>query len=280
MLWSTVASAFKISLRYLDPLQLLFYSSLTSILVLGAILGVQGKLASLASLSRCSVLRAALLGMLNPFLYYVILFAAYDRLPAQEAQPLNYTWAVTLSLLAVPLLGQKLRSLELLAIAVSYCGVVIISTRGDMLGLRFTDSQGVALALLSTIVWALYWIYNANDEQDPVCSLLLNFCFGFAAIAVCTGVFSHYAVADWRGLAGAAYVGVFEMGVAFVFWLMAMKLTTSSARVANLIFLSPFLSLVFIHFLVGEDIHGSTVAGLLCIIMGNVLQQMATRRPA
>ncbi|HCO12391.1 MAG TPA: EamA family transporter, partial [Desulfonauticus sp.] len=29
-IWSTVASAFKLSLRYLTPLQLLFYASLTS----------------------------------------------------------------------------------------------------------------------------------------------------------------------------------------------------------------------------------------------------------
>ena len=34
LLWSTVASAFKVSLRYVDFLQLLFYSSFVSILVL------------------------------------------------------------------------------------------------------------------------------------------------------------------------------------------------------------------------------------------------------
>ncbi len=44
LLWSTVASAFKLSLRYLDPVQLLLYSSIVSTLVLACILAIQGKI--------------------------------------------------------------------------------------------------------------------------------------------------------------------------------------------------------------------------------------------
>ena len=36
LLWSTVASAFKLSLRHMEPVQLLFYANITSILVLFA----------------------------------------------------------------------------------------------------------------------------------------------------------------------------------------------------------------------------------------------------
>ena len=73
--------------------------------------------------------------------------------------------------------------------------------------------------------------------------------------------------------AGAIYVGLFEMGITFILWLSAMKLTDHTARIGNLIFLSPFLSLVFIHFLVGEDIFPSTYVGLTLIIAGLVVQQ-------
>jgi len=44
--------------------------------------------------------------------------------------------------------------------------------------------------------------------------------------------------------------------------------------VSNLIFLSPFLALFFIHFLVGETILPSTVAGLFLIVAGIGLQQL------
>ncbi|MFP4476063.1 MAG: DMT family transporter [Desulfatibacillaceae bacterium] len=278
LIWSTVASAFKISLRHMDPLQLLLWADLVSIICLFGILLVRRRLSLLATYSRRDVLRSAGLGLLNPFLYYVILFAAYDLLPAQEAQPLNYTWAVTLTLLSIPLLGHRIGLREIVAIAVSYFGVVVISTHGDPFSLRFSSGPGVALALGSTIVWALYWIGNARDDKDPVAGLFLNFLFAFPAILATCVLFSDPFPDSAAGLLCAAYVGVFEMGITFVFWLNALRLTESTARVSTLIFFSPFLSLVFIQFLVGEDIRLSTVAGLLFIMAGNVLQQTAGHR--
>ncbi len=278
LLWSTVASAFKISLRYLDPPQLVLYATLASLMVLGGLLGVQGKFGLVFAGTRTDYLRSLGLGVLNPFLYYLVLFKAYDLLPAQEAQPLNYTWAIALGLLSVPLLRQRLTTADILATAVSYTGVVIISTRGDILGLRFSDPLGVALALGSTVIWALYWIFNTRDRRDPVVGLFLNFLFGLPFVLAFVLLFSQTAVpADPRGLLGAAYVGVFEMGITFVLWLSALKLTNSASRIANLIFISPFLSLVSIHFLVGEDIKGSTLVGLVFIMGGLAVQQAGTK---
>lgn len=74
-------------------------------------------------------------------------------------------------------------------------------------------------------------------------------------------------------LAAAMYVGVFEMGIAFVLWSYAMKKAENTSRVSNLIFISPFLSLVFIYFILGEQILPSTYIGLVLIVLGLWLQQ-------
>jgi len=281
LLWSTVASAFKISLRYLEPAQLLLYSGVVSTLTLAAILFLQGRMRLIFSYSGREYLHSLAMGFLNPFLYYVILFKAYDLLPAQEAQPLNYTWAITLGLLSVPLLKQKLTLMDILATLVSYSGVVVISTRGDPASLRFTDPLGVGLCLASTVIWALYWIYNTRDRRNPVAGLLLNFLFGMPFVAVYALLFSDASLPPVRGLLGGAYVGFFEMGVTFVLWISALRLTDSAARIGNLIFISPFLSIVFIHFFVGERIFASTVPGLFLIVGGLVIQQAGRRkRPA
>ncbi|WP_157065561.1 DMT family transporter, partial [Thermococcus celericrescens] len=100
LLWSTVASAFKLSLRYMSPLQLLFYASLTSLMLFGILYVREFS-------PRRENLRSAYLGLINPLLYYIVLFSAYDRLPAQEAQALNYTWPLMLVLLSIPLLGKR-----------------------------------------------------------------------------------------------------------------------------------------------------------------------------
>ena len=274
LLWSTVASAFKLSLRYLDYVQLLLYSSIVSILVLTLILTLKGNIRLLFSCSRNQYLQSLALGFLNPFLYYIILFKAYDLLPAQEAQPLNYTWAITLALLSIPLLKQRIGLKDIVSVLVSYSGVVVISTRGDILSFSFSNPLGVALALGSTIIWALYWIYNTKTDRDPVAGLLLNFVFGLPWVLTYCLIFSSVWVSETNGLIGAVYVGMFEMGITFVLWLSALKLSENTAKVGNLIFLSPFLSLVFIHFLVGEDILASTYIGLVLIITGLLIQQL------
>ena len=109
---------------------------------LGAILAFKGKIGILFSFTKIEYLRSLFLGVLNPFLYYLILFKAYDLLPAQEAQPLNYTWAITLSILSIPLLKQSIRVIDIIALIVSYAGVLVISTHGGVLSFRFTDPLG------------------------------------------------------------------------------------------------------------------------------------------
>ncbi|GGY75392.1 DMT family transporter [Marinobacter zhanjiangensis] len=278
LLWSTVATAFKLTLGYYTPLQMLLMACLTSVAVLALLLAIRGQLSGVFRLSRRQYLQSLALGLINPFLYYLLLFGAFDRLPAQEAQPINYTWALVLAYLSVPFLGHSLRVTDILAGLVCYGGVVVIATRGDLSDLSFSDPVGVALAIGSTLVWATYWILATRDNREPVTGLLLNFLFGLPFI---------FAVTWWQdglpplasgGFAGSLYVGVFEMGLAFVLWSRAMKLATNTARVSNLIFISPFLSLVFIYLILGEVILASTWVGLILIVAGLWLQQSGSNR--
>jgi len=275
--WATMASAFKISLRYVDTLQLLFYASLVSIVILFFILLVQKKLHLLKTYSKRDYLQSAMCGFLNPFAYYVVLFKAYSLLRAQEAQPLNYTWQIMLVLLSIPLLKQKIKLVSILAIFISFFGVFIISTQGDVLGFKFTNLKGALLALGSAVIWALFWIYNLKDKRDEVAKLFLNFCFGFVFVLIVTLLFSEIVVPKTLGILGVIYVGLFEMGITFVVWLKALKLSRTTAQVSNLIYLSPFLSLVLIHLLVGEKILFATIIGLILIVTGIGLQQYTSR---
>ena len=274
LIWSTVASAFKIALSYMEPLHLLFYAAIFSALSLFAILAVQKKIGLITQMSQKELFKNSMLGLLNPFFYYIVLFKAYDLLPAQEAQAINYTWAITLSLLSIPLLKQKMTAKELLAILTSYLGVVVISTHGDLFNVKFSSGYGVFLALLSTIIWALFWIFNTKSDTDPLVGLFLNFCMGIPLVTLAMLFFSGPPPIELNAILSAAYVGLFEMGITFALWLKALKLTEKASRVSNLIFLSPFLSLILIHFIIGEEILPSTLAGLIFIIAGNIIQQI------
>ncbi len=270
--WSTAGSAFKISLNFFHPYELLFLASFISFLALLSLFLWRNKLniKNLTTLSHFK--KSALLGFLNPFMYYVILFWAYSILPAQEAMALNYLWPVTLVLLSIPILKQRLSLISLLAILMSFAGTVLIGIRGDFSSFRLSDPLGVFLAVGSSLVWALYWILNVRDNREELGKLVLNFAFGTFYILILMLFMKPSLSYAWQGFTGAAYIGFFEMGFTFFFWLLALKYSDTTARVSNLIFLSPFLSLLFIRITVGEKILVSTFTGLLLIISGVLIQ--------
>jgi len=273
LLWSTVASAFKLSLRHLTPVELVLYSSIFSTFILGLAVVTTGKIKEVFRCTSREWLHSFLLGLLNPFLYYLILFKAYDLLPAQQAQPINYTWALTLAMLSVPLLGQRIGAGDFIGLFLGYTGVVVISTQGHLLDLRFSSPLGVFLALASTVIWALYWIYNTRDSRSPVVSLFQTFACGLLPIGLYFLSVAEFRLPAWQGFLGAGYVGAFEMSITFVLWLSALRLSENTARVSSLIFLSPPLSLIFIYFFVGEIITGATIFGLGLILLGLLAQR-------
>lgn len=276
-LWSTVATAFKIALSYYTPLQLVFVAVLTSIIALGGILAWQKKL----SLLKQQFLRRPafylVTGLINPFLYYVVLFKAYSLLPAQQALSLNYTWAVLLPLLAAPLLKQHLRKSDIAAALIAYTGVFIIATGGDISGFSFDSPLGIGLALTSTLLWCLYWIVNTKDQGDPVVSLLLSFLIGLPFIAVTLVLTDTLPSFSLKAIFAGMYVGLFEMGITFVLWLMALKTATRTANISTMVFLSPVMSIGFIAWILQETIAMATYLGLAFILSGMMLQQLWPR---
>ena len=275
MLWSTVATAFSLSLEYLTPLQLVTLAAVVSWCFFAARLGSPARWASLRATSSKKRITGLLMGWLNPGLYYLVLFAAYYQLPAQEAMAINYSWGITLALIAAPLLRQRLTPGALLAACISYSGIVVIATRGSPLSLDFAQPLGVGLALLSTLLWSLYWVINTRLSVDPEVNLFLNFS---GALPLLLGLLWWSGTplpVVWQGWAGGLYVGLFEMGLAFVLWMGAMKATTSTLRISSLIFLSPPLSLILIWMIAGEPVKAYTLIGLILILFGLWLQRRA-----
>ncbi|HAS8155263.1 DMT family transporter [Vibrio vulnificus] len=275
LLWSTVATAFKLTLAEFSPIQMLTVASVVSAMALLTICALQGKLTQISTTFLSNPWYYLLLGLINPLAYYLILFKAYDLLPASQAQAINYSWAITLTLMAAVFLGQKIRKQDWVACVFSYVGVIVIATKGDLLGLSFESPVGVALALTSTLLWAGYWILNTKNQADPIVGVLLGFLvaipFAIALTVIEGQSWGQISMHSWLAV---TYVGLFEMGVTFVLWLSALKLTNNTARISNLIFASPFISLMLLSSIIGEEIHPTTLIGLMLIIAGLVIQQI------
>ena len=269
--WSTVAAAFKLALKYQNSIQLLLGSVIVSFLILFTVVILQGKIREVFTCTFTEYLSSIFLGFLNPFLYYLILFKAYSILPAQVAQPLNMTWPVVLVLISIPLLGQKIKLRSILALLISFGGVVIISSQGAKGNYSPEQLPGILLAMGSSVIWSFYWLLNVKDKRDEIVKLFLNFFFALVFILISLPLLKADLPRGVEAWSGAIYVGFFEMGFAFIFWLKALKYSITTDKISNLIYISPFLSLIYIHYIVGEKIYITTVAGLGLIILGIVV---------
>ncbi len=274
ILWSTVAVSFKIALKYVNFLQLLFFSSIVAFVTFLFISFFSGKHKELFKITTKDILYSAFVGFLNPFLYYVVLFKAYSLLPAQIAQPLNYLWPAILVLLSAPLLGQNLNLKSLISVFLGFVGVYIIATQGNIFDFKIVKPLGVVLAIGSSIIWALSWIFNQKDKKTSEKKLFWAFFFGLIYISITIFFFSELKLPKLKGILAVCYVGLFEMGITFFLWLKALQTTDRNDRISNLVFLSPFLALIFIHFILGENIYYTTFIGLIFIISGIFIQQL------
>jgi len=276
--WSTVATAFKIALREFDFIQLIFYASGVTMILLFFVLLFQNKLQLIFKQTPRQWSYSLLMGAFNPLLYYLVLFKAYSLLPAQVAQPLNMIWPITLSLLSVPLLKQKISWISVGALFISFIGVFFISSQGGKSGFQNTNAAGVLLAVGSSVLWSLYWIFNVRDRRDEIIKLFLNFAIGFIYLAPVVFLFSDFKIHTGSSLIAVIYTGIFEVGITYVLWLKAMNYTSSNAKIGNLVFFAPFLSLVFIYLILKETIYITTFIGLIFIIAGVLVQQLDRKK--
>jgi len=277
VLWSTAATAFKLSLRFCSAYQLTLVSSIVSLLFLVCYLAVSGKLRLL--LDRGTMSGAWLRGFINPFVYYLVLLGAYSRIPAQIAMVINYLWPVMLVLLSALVLRQRIRGRDLGGMALSFSGVVVLSALGSGGGGAGPDPAGLALALGSTLIWALYWILNMKAEGEPAARLAGNFAWGVAYLFAWGLLRGGAGLSGLpvQALIGASWVGLFEMGLTYVVWLEALRLARSTADVGSLIYLTPFASLAFIGLVAHEAVRPATLAGLVLVLAGLRIQGASRR---
>lgn len=269
--WSTVSTAFKVSLESLTPMQLIYVSMLTACIVMLGITTFQRQLHVFRAMTLRQWGSAICMGVML-YSYYTLLFVAYDRLPAQIAQPINNTWALMLALLSALLLKQKLTMKEFFWMLFAYSGVVII-TSGASSSLGPLNPTGLCCVIASTLIYALYWIVNTKSNLPVMQGLTICFFVSFV-LALCTLFLTKTdIILPVRPVLSAVYVGLFELSIPFLLWGQALRLTSSISRISSLPFLVPFLAMFWINLVLGESIAWTTILGLFIIITGTAMQQ-------
>jgi drug/metabolite transporter (DMT)-like permease len=277
--WSTVATAFKVALTYLTHFEMLLIASMTSLLIFAIVLTFQRKWRLVKQTTGKQWKQLAFQGFLNPAAYYLILFKAYDILPAQVAQPVNYAWPIVLLILLAIFAKQPIPSKKYIGMIISMAGVVMISLGTGQLSGMSVPIDGVMLAALSAFFWAGYWMVNNKLKHsiEAVVSLFGSFLCGCFYLIICIPIFG-LTLPNLKGLLAGMYVGGFEMAIPFICFGLAMRITSNPALINQLCYLSPFLSLFFIAVILQEPIVVTTYIGLALIVAGIVFNEYFVKK--
>ena len=271
--WSTVATAFKVAQTYLSGFELLLVACITSLVIFTVAVTLTKKWNIVFNTPRSVWVSNAMLGLLNPVVYYLVLFRAYKLLPAQVAQPINYMWPILLLVLLALFAGQPIPRKKYIGMFMSLGGVAIISAgSGSMEGA--VSVSGLILAALSALLWASFWMINNKNKNkcDATVSLFMSFLFG-SIYLLAASPFVGVSLDSFEGVTAGIYVGMFEMGIPFFLFSLAMRKTSNPALINQLCYLAPFISLFFISTVLGEKIVFTTYLGLVLIVSGIIFNE-------
>jgi drug/metabolite transporter (DMT)-like permease len=272
LLWGSTPAVGKILLENINSLQLLLYTSFSASLSLMAISIYQGKLDVLRSYKIQDYAHFAWMGFIGVFLYYVSLFAALMFTSAQKAFILNYTWPIWTVIFGVVILNEELGFKKILGITLSFLGVLVVISEGQISQISLGDPRGIIFAILGAVFYGLFSVLGKKYDYERFSSMSMYYGFAFLYTAISAPIITDIVFLSLPQLIGAFWLGVFSSGLGFLCWFLALK-HGETAKMSNYIFLTPFVSLVYIYFFVGEEILATSFIGLSVIVLGIIVQK-------
>ncbi len=270
LLWASTAAVAKLLLDSLGNLQIVLFSTFFGFVVLAVASLAQGKLHLVCSYTLKDFLTLGFMAFIGVLAYLLLFQASLKYIPAQEAFVINYTWPVMVVLCAVVVLRERLTIGKLIAMVASFFGVVIIATQGHIVSLEL-NAHGIALALGGAVAYGLFSALGKKQNYDRLASTTLHYGFACLYALVLTVTTSHVPSISLTQFAGLAWLGIFPGGLGFLCWSLALK-HGDTATMSNMVFLTPFLSAIYVYFLLGEPITVSSIIGLAIIVGGIVIQ--------
>src|SRR6266516_4203431 len=275
--WGLIPVVSKNILVELNNLQTLFYSTVFSCLVMSAIVLFEKKTKVLKSYTINDYVKIGFLGFLGTYLYYILLYAALAITSASEGFILAYTWPILVLVLAFLLLKERLTIKKICAICISFLGIVVIVTHGSIFALNFTSLQGDIFALMGAGVFALFSVLGKKYQYDQVVSVCIYFMIALVFITPTLLLFSSLRIPSFHIWLWLLLNGFLVNGISYIFWFKALEYGETHT-ISNVLYLTPFLSLVYISLFLGEKILFSSIIGLVIFVFGIIFQSVHLRR--
>lgn len=270
LFWSTVAVITKLLLGTLNNFQLLWASTFFAGIFLFVVNMLTGNIKKLKLYKLKDYLISILIGLPGTFLYYVFYYAGTDMLLASQAFIINYLWPIMSVVFACIVLKEKMTLRKAIAIIISFIGVIIVMGK-DVLTFNQTVICGAIFCILGAISYGLFTSFNQKMNYDKRISMMLNYSVTFILTTIINGVRGDLFMPTPIQAVGFAWNGICTMAVAATAWILALE-SGKTAKISNLAYITPFLSLVWTFLILKEPININSIIGLIVIVGGILIQ--------
>ena len=212
----------------------------------------------------------ALIGLPGTLFYNLFYYAGAAILPASQAFIINYLWPIMSVVFACILLKEKLTGRKVLAFVISFLGVVTVAG-GDLVNFHGRTLWGILLCMGAAVSYGVYTAVNQKWNYDKQVAVMVVYGSTFLLCAVISLVMGTPLQIGWGQLAGLGWNGICVMAVATTTWALALE-SGNTAKVSNLAYITPFLSLVWVFLVLHEIPSPFAVAGLCLIVLGIFVQ--------
>lgn len=206
----------------------------------------------------------------------MLLYYGLTHMKAQQAFIINYLWPILITLFAWPILGQRMTVRKAAALLLFFLGVIIVATEGDFSNLSQLDADGVLACVLAASCYALFSVLNIKVTCDKFVATMIYYAASALVILPVLLWREGLPVLTLSQWGGVLWMGALSNGLSYATWAMAMD-RGDPAKLSNLAYLTPFVSLVYIFFLLHEPISWTSLAGLCFIMLGVVVQMLPSR---
>jgi len=270
-LWSTTSTITKLLLGSINSMQILVISSIFATLFLLIINIKKKNLPQLKAFKIKDFIQIAGLGILGTFLYNLFLYIGINKMQASQAFIINYLWPLMTVIFACIILKEKLTRRKLIAIILSFIGVIVVTSNGNLLNISKDTLIGAVFCILAAVSYGLFSVINKQKNYDKYLSMMLFYCTSAIISLIYTFITKTWFVMDGMQFAGLLWIGVFTSATAFTSWAIALE-KGDTAKISNLAYITPFLSLIWTALILKEKISLYAIVGLLIIVSGIVIQ--------
>lgn len=270
LMWSTMATVSGLLLGEMDNYTVLCVSSFFATVAMLIINLASHKLGIMRRYKPKDYLRMAATGLPGVFLYYVFYYAGATRLPASQAFITNYLWPIMSIVFALIILRERMTLPKTVAVVMSFAGVFTVAG-DDIISLSTDSIIGTLFCFAGAVCYGLFTVLNKKSPYDKQVSMTMAMFTAFVlSLVMMLAGGSSFAV-ELSQLPGILWNGVFTMAAANLLWTLALS-GGNTAKVSNLAYITPFLSLVWTFTILGEPIKPASLIGLCMIVAGIFIQ--------